>query len=116
MTGADPPVPVPGSPPDRLAEADRHGTAQPWGPLRRQLTSGTAAVAMICAPVAAVFIFRAIHAAEQHRRGSLAGLAWAALCFLGLPVLGVKLVTWCWGRWGHVLRARKPPEPPPSLT
>jgi hypothetical protein len=88
MTGVGLPVPVPDSPPDRLAKGRSDEAAQPRTPLRRHLSSGTAAVAMICAPVAAVFIFRAIHAAEQHRWGSLAGLAWAALCFLGLPALG----------------------------
>ena len=116
MTGADQPVPVPDPPQDRGAEAGREGAAPPRGPLRQQLTSGAVAVAVLFGPVAAVFIFRAVHAAEQRRWEAMAGLAWAALCFLGLPALGVQGATWCWGRWGHVLRGRKPPEPPPSFS
>jgi hypothetical protein len=84
-------------------------------PQRAWLTSGTVSATVLCVPVALVFSLQAVQAAQQHRWDAVAGFAWATLCFMGVPALGAKAARWFRGRLGHLLRGRKPPEPPPSF-
>jgi hypothetical protein len=62
-------------------------------------------VVLLCAPVAGVYMFWAVQAAQQHQWGSVGGLAWRALVFFGVPSLGLL-------RLGRVLKRRKAPETP----
>ena len=63
---------------------------EPRGRLRRRLAAGTWVGSLVCVPFAAVLIFIAVRAAQQHHWGKLAGFILVVLILLSVPAGGLK--------------------------